>query len=179
MSLLLDISGFEALFQINYRPLCASAYRIVQSKDIAEDIVQDVFIKLWEKRNSLTINASLKAYLFQSVVNQSINYNKKYRNAQIRESLFNAAISVDTDTTTEQMDYKETSVRIDTAIKSLPEACRMVFVLSRYEHLSYKQIAEHLQISVKTVESQMTKALKLLRNRLLWMHLLIFFYFFL
>lgn len=179
MSLLLDISGFEALFQVNYRPLCASAYRIVQNKDIAEDIVQDVFIKLWEKRNSLTISTSLKAYLFQSVINQSINYNKKHRNAQIRESLFIASIGLDTDTTTEQIDYKETSIRIDAAIKSLPQACRMVFVLSRYEHLSYKQIGEQLRISVKTVENQMTKALKLLRDRLLWMYLFIFLNFFL
>ncbi len=81
MPLLLDISGFEALFEVNYQPLCATAYRIVQDKDIAEDIVQDVFYKLWERRDSLRISSTLKAHLFQNTIDHSVNYIKLYKNA--------------------------------------------------------------------------------------------------
>lgn len=178
MSLLLDISGFEALFQVNYRALCATSYRIVQDRDAAEDIVQDIFFKLWEKKDILTINTSLKAYLFQSAINQSINYNKKYKNSLSREGIFNAELGSETDFTSQQMDFKETSIRVDAAIKALPEACRTIFVLSRYEQLSYKEIAKQLEISVKTVENQMTKALKHLRNWLLLLHAFLIFNFF-
>lgn len=178
MSLLLDISGFEALFQVNYRPLCATAYRILQDRDLAEDIVQDIFHKLWENRDSLEINTSLKAYLFKSAINQSINYNKKYRNALSRELNFGLETGSDTNSTADSIDFKETSLRVDAAIKALPEACRAVFILSRYEQLSYKAIAEHLDISVKTVESQMTKALKHLRKWLLLIGIILIFNFF-
>jgi len=177
MSLLLDISGFEALFQVNYRPLCATAYRIVQDRDVAEDIVQDVFFKLWEKKDTLIISTSLKAYLFQSVINQSINYNKKYQNSLSREIHFGIETGGDINTISQDMDYKETSIRVEAAIKALPEACRTVFVLSRYEHYSYKDIARHLDISVKTVENQMTKALKHLRRWILLLFALVFNFF--
>ena len=167
MSLLLDISGFEALFQVNYKALCYSAYRIVQDKDIAEDIVQDVFYKLWEKKDSLVIHTSLKAYLFQSTIHQSINYNRKYQNTLSRELQFGMQTGIDVNSTEQALDFKEASSRVEAAIRALPEGCRTVFLLSRYEHLSYKEIADTLNISVKTVENQMTKALKHLRNWLL------------
>lgn len=175
MSLLLDISGFEALFQVNYKPLCATAYRIVQDRDVAEDIIQDVFLKLWQKKDTLTINSSLKAYLFQTAINQSINYTKKYQNSLSREMHFGMETGGDINTVSQEMDYKETRVRIDAAIKALPAACRTVFVLSRYEHYSYKEIARHLDISVKTVENQMTKALKHLRRWIVLLALILIF----
>lgn len=177
MSLLLDISSFEALFQVNYRPLCATSYRIVQDKDIAEDIIQDIFLKLWEKRETLTINTSLKAYLFQSAINQSINYNKKYQNALSRELHFGLETGSDANTTEETFEFKETSLRVNAALKALPEGCRTVFVLSRYEQLSYKEISNQLGISVKTVEAQMTKALKHLKRWLLMLVTLFFTFF--
>lgn len=176
MSLLLDISGFEALFQVNYQPLCVTAYRIVQDKDVAEDIVQDIFEKLWEKRESLTINSSLKAYLIQSAINQSLNYLKKNKNALSRESFYSSAADENANTTEQAIALKEVSRRADQAIRALPDACRTVFILSRYEQMSYKQIAEKLNISVKTVENQMTKALKHLRRYLLTFVLLIIFF---
>jgi len=168
MSLMLDISGFEALFQVNYRLLCATSYRIVQDKDIAEDIVQDVFFKLWEKREVLIINTSLKAYLFQSTINQSLNYIRKYKNALKRESAYGEDTASHSNFVEQAMALKEIGSRIDTAMNALPEACRTVFVLSRYEQLSYKQIAVKLDISVKTVENHMVKALKHLRKWLLF-----------
>lgn len=174
MSLLFDLSGFEALFQLHYRALCATAYRIVQDKEIAEDIVQDVFHSLWEKRGSLQIDISLKAYLIRSTINRSINYNKKYSNTLSRELHFGMETSIDANTTEQALDFKETSGKVESAIKALPPACRSVFVLSRYEHLSYKEISRELDISVKTVENQMTKALKHLRQWLLLTIMIVF-----
>ena len=174
MSILFDLSGFEALFQLHYRALCATAFRIVQDKEIAEDIVQDVFYKLWVKRESLHINTSLKAYLIQSTINRSINYTKKYNNTLSRELHFGMETSNDANTTEQALDFKETSGKVEAAIKALPPACRSVFVLSRYENLSYKEIARDLDISVKTVENQMSKALKHLRQRLLTTIIILF-----
>jgi len=167
MSLLLDISGFEALFQVNYEPLARTAYRIVKDKDIAEDIVQDVFCRLWEKKDSLNITDSLKSYLFKSTINQSLNYLKKIKNAGVREELFSFETAADVNSTEYTIALKETSGLVETAVGLLPDACRTIFVLSRYENLSYKEIALKLNISVKTVEAQMTKALKHLRKCLL------------
>lgn len=178
MSLMLDISGFEALFQVNYQALCASSYRIVQDKDIAEDIVQDVFYRLWEKRDRLVITSSLKAYLFQSTINQSLNYIKKYKNALKREDLYGSETMDDVNDVEQAMALKEVNQRVEAAVKALPEACRMVFVLSRYDQLSYKEIASKLDISVKTVEGQMSKALKHLRSWLLTGIILLNLFFF-
>jgi RNA polymerase sigma-70 factor (ECF subfamily) len=164
MSLSFDISGFESLFQVNYQPLCAAAYRIVQDKDIAEDIVQDVFIKVWQKRESLDISISVKAYLFKSTINQSLNHIKKVSNMNEREAQYTSEYNDDVNSTEQIIALKETRQRIDAAIKALPQACRTVFILSRYEHLSYKEIASELDISIKTVENQMVKALKYLRK---------------
>jgi len=167
MSLMLDISGFEALFQVNYQSLCASSYRIVQDKDIAEDIVQDVFFKIWEKREVLVIKTTLKAYLFQCTISQSLNYIRKYKNALKRENVYRLEITEDGEALEQLLALNKVKNGIDLAINSLPEICRMVFILSRYEHLSYSQIASKLDVSIKTVESQMTRSLKHLRKWLL------------
>lgn len=173
MSLSFDISGFESLFQVNYQPLCAAAYRIVQDKDIAEDIVQDVFINVWEKREILDISISVKAYLFKSTINQSLNHIKKVSNINQREARYSSEAGEDVNSTEQIIALKETRQRIDAAINALPDGCRTVFILSRYEHLSYKEIASELGISVKTVENQMVKALKHLRKCLILLFLLL------
>jgi RNA polymerase sigma-70 factor, ECF subfamily len=167
MSLLLDITGFEALFQVNYQPLCTTSFRIVQDKDIAEDIVQDIFIKLWERRETLVIETSLKAYLIRSTINQSLNYLKKYRNTLEREFAFGAEIGAESNVTEDTVLFRELSKKAEQAISALPEGCRLVFVLSRHEQLSYREISARLNISVKTVENQMSRALRHLRRYLL------------
>jgi len=167
MSLPLDISSLETLFHSNYRQLCAASWRIIQDKAAAEDIVQDVFCKIWEKKESLIITGSLKSYLFKSTINHSLNYIKKARNSEAREELFSSETEAAVNTTEYTLTLKETSRQVETALNLLPAACRTVFILSRYEHYSYKEIAGELDISIKTVESQMTKALKHLRKQLL------------
>ncbi len=167
MSLLLDISGFEALFQVHYQPLCATAYRIVQDKAIAEGIVQNVFRKVWERRDLLKVAIPLKAYLTQTTINHSIYYTRKYGDSLKGDKQWGPEAEADIKFTAHLMALKEVGSQIDVAVKSLPDVCRMIFILSRYEQLSYNEIAACLNISVKVVENQMAKALEHLRKYLL------------
>lgn len=170
MSLLLDISGFEALFEVNYLPLVKTAYRITQDKDIAEDIVQDVFIQMWNLKDPSEIAVPLKMYLFQRTIQQSLAYIKKIKKVDANEELY----TEDAPTGGElNRALKESNRQIENALNMLPPACRIIFILSRYEHLSYKEISQQLNIPFKTVESQMTTALKHLRKCMLLFSLLI------
>lgn len=158
------ISAYQELFMIHYKALTLTAYRLLNDTNAAEDIVQDVFCKLWEKKEQLQLTTSLKSYLFQMVINQSLNYLKKNKAQHNRETLYSTYLNNEEDTTTNEINFKETGKRIEHAINNLPPACKVVFVLSRYEQFSYKQIASALNISVKAVENHMVKALKSLRN---------------
>ena len=175
MSLLLDISGFEALFQVNYLQLVKTAYRIIQDKDIAEDIVQDVFIKMWQNQDPKTITTSLKAYLFQNTIHQSLNYIKKIRNVNAKEELYSLEL---VNYGESELGIRDTNRQIENALNLLPPACRTIFILSRYEQLSYKEIAHSLDLPFKMVEAQMVKALKHLRNCLLLFTLILISTFF-
>jgi RNA polymerase sigma-70 factor (ECF subfamily) len=156
MSVLLDISSYEAVFEVNYRSFCTASYRIVQDKDIAEEIVKDVFYKLWEKKKTLTIETSLKAYLLKKVIESSVNFQKSICTAGSRVDLVN--------TSEDPIGPKNFSTTFvsDHIIEGLPETCRTVFILNRYEALNYSQIAAHLNISNQKVEQEMLNALKYL-----------------
>lgn len=159
-----SITAYEALFMEHYAALARTAYRLLNDTDAAEDIVQDVFCKVWEKKEELEITTSLKSYLFRMVINYSLNYLKKNKALQSRETAYGEEQDSEADTTSDQLHYKETEKRIEQAINGLPPTCKLVFVLSRYEQLSYKQIAAELDISVKAVENHIMRALKQLRN---------------
>lgn len=160
-----DEGAFEILFHKYYKYLCLYASKIIQDDDSAEEIVQDLFVKLWEKREQLNIETSIKNYLFRSVKNLCLNFiqhNKtKLRYAQkvISEVEHNYS---DDDSFTEM----ELSQKIDEGINSLPEKRREIFKLSRQEGLKYHEIATKLNISIKTVETQMRLAIKMLRDKL-------------
>ena len=149
---------------------------LLNDRNAAQDIVQDVFCTVWEKKDQLQITTSLKSYLFRMVINQSLNSFKKNKAQLSHETLYTCYLNNEEDTTTNEIDFKETEKRIEKTINSLPPACRLVFVPSRYEQFSYKQIATELNISVKAVENQMMKALKSLRNILSWLLFLHLFY---
>ncbi|MBC7922682.1 MAG: RNA polymerase sigma-70 factor [Ferruginibacter sp.] len=156
----------EALFKAHYAALCRTAFRVVGDRDAAEDLVQDVFVKIWNGRQTLHITTSLKAYLHRSAVNASLNYLEKHKR-QVNlepEALSNLAPAVDS--LEEALSLKEVEARVEEAIQALPPACRTIFVLSRYEAMSYQEIADALELSVKTVENQMGKALKTMRHYL-------------
>jgi len=155
---------FEWLFSQWYGPLCRVALRMMRDKDAAEDIVQEVFVKFWHKRESLSPDLDAKAYLYKAVYNASLNYLKIQKRERRPEKLPEAVASGSADG---QMLHDETLRAVETGIEELPPACKDVFLLSRYEELSYKEIAQTLDISVKTVEAHISKALRILRKHLL------------
>lgn len=158
---------FEALFHTYYKQLCRFSYRIVRDKDKAEDVVQTCFVNFWEKRDAISIQSTFKAYLFRSVYNRSINEytrSKKIVNEEISTlNEVSGSASVDPILI---LEGEEIQRKIDDAIAAMPDGCRTIFMLSREDLLTYKEIAEMLQISVKTVENQMGKALKIMREHL-------------
>jgi RNA polymerase sigma-70 factor (ECF subfamily) len=158
-----DRAAFEALFRLHYRPLCAFAVGYLKDMDPAEDLVQDLFFRLWLDREKLSITTSLKAYLYTSVRNRCLNALKvggrvRALNEEVDDRLQEEERSED--------EHMDRIARVQAAIESLPEERRKVFKLSRYEGLKYHEIAERLGISAKTVENQMGKALKTLREDL-------------
>ncbi len=158
-----DREAFEALFRLHYRPLCGFAMGYLKDADRAEDLVQDLFFRLWLDRTKLNITTSVKAYLFASVRNRCLNAVKA--GAKVR------ALNEEADDRLEEVErsedeHAERIARVQAAIEALPTERRKVFKLSRYEGLKYHEIAERLGISVKTVENQMGSALKSLRTEL-------------
>ncbi len=158
-----DRNAFEVLFRSHYRPLCAFAMQYVKDGDKAEDLVQDLFFRLWMDREKTKVTTSLKAYLFQAVRNRCLNAVKVQ--GRVRSLNEEADDGIDEDERTEE-EHAERAARVNAAIELLPEERRKVFKLSRHEGLKYHEIAERLGISVKTVENQMGKALKTLREEL-------------
>ncbi|MEM6842067.1 MAG: RNA polymerase sigma-70 factor [Bacteroidota bacterium] len=158
--------ALQQLFDCYYTDLCRIALRLVHRSEIAEEIVQDVFIYLWEKRENLQITTSLPAYLSRAVRNRCLNHLKskaaQYDWAnEVREYQLPTEISPD-----EDLQASELYQIIEQILPKLPEKCLLVFSLIRYEEYSYREIAEQLNVSVKTVEYYMNKALKLIREHL-------------
>ncbi len=158
--------GVEALFQEYYAWLCRVVYRIIPDGAVAEDLVQDLFLGLWKRRDNLEIRISLKAYLRRSAVNKSLNYIRD-RRLQFEDDSHYENVASKLQGVEAQMAAAEMQQKIDRSIDGLPERCRIVFVLSRFEEMSYQEIADHLDISIKTVENQVSRALKQLRKDLL------------
>jgi RNA polymerase sigma-70 factor (ECF subfamily) len=161
-----DKQAFEKLFKEHYAPLCRYAYTFLKDAQEAEEAVQGVFLAIWERREELSINTSVKSYLYQMVHNRSLNQlkhekvkeaYKQYNHTQINQNPANAShLTI----------QNELASRIEQAIDELPEQCRKVFRMSRVDELKYSEIAEVLGISIKTVENHMSKALKHLREKL-------------
>jgi len=153
--------GIELIFKQYYEMLCQTAVRITKEKNLAEDIVQEVLFELYKKHGQVKIE-SLIGYLKRSVYNRSLNKVKSRRDYVDADEI-SYELSDNSINSQEVLEYGELETEINKIIDSLPEKCRLVFVLNRFEQLSYKEVAERLDISVKTVENQMSKALKILR----------------
>lgn len=158
---------FERLFKEHFKSLYAYAFTILKNEAVAEETVQNVFYKIWEKKVPGTIQTSLKAYLYKAVYHESLNYlkHKKVR-AQYQLHVMHEQKN-HTDQASRKIMMKELEERLRDALNALPQQCRTIFQMSRFDGLKYQEIAEQLGISVKTVENQMGKALKLLRVRLI------------
>ena len=167
-----DDSAFEMLYKLAFPDLCNFAATFLKNKEIAKEIVQETFIKIWEKRDTLTIDTTLKGYLFRSVNNNCINYLKKNRKFlrlsdveqnEILEHYSMASLNVDP-TAIDRLISEEFERKIQDCINELPEQCKKVFLLSRHENLSYSQIAKELDLSENTIKTQIKRALQKLRE---------------
>jgi len=155
---------FRKVFDSCYEDLCRYAFTIVKDFDIAEDIVQSMFMKLWEMRESVDINASIRSYLFRSVYNQSINH---LEHKAVRTRYDKTAVLEPRRNEQQPGVFpEELEENIRKAVDTLPPQCRSIFIMSRYDELKYSEIAEKLGISVNTIQNQVCKALKLLREAL-------------
>jgi len=161
-----DITAFEMLFRTYYQPLCNYAYTFVQDRDEAEEIVQSTFLNVWEKRDNLSIHTGVKPYLYAMVRNASLNVLKHEKIKQQHVTMEMAVAERSVESVTRTVMASELETKIYKAMDKLPEQCRLVFKLSRFEELKYSEIAEQLNISIKTVENQMGKALKIMRDQL-------------
>jgi RNA polymerase sigma-70 factor (ECF subfamily) len=159
-------STFEELFTTHFKRLYAYAYTIVKDEVIAEEMVQNVFVKIWEKKGMLDdIHTSIGAYLYKSVYHESLNHLKhmKVRSAYTTHA---SRQKPDAENSSSRVQLSELQQKLDIALKELPEQCRTIFQMSRFEELKYQEIADKLGLSIKTVENQMGKALRILRLKL-------------
>ena len=161
-----DIRAFETLFKRYYEPLCLYSNKVTSNIDMAEEIVQQLFYTLWKDRADLRIVLSVKSYLYRAVRNQSLQY---VRHLQVREKYHHSIEDIVSDnhldTPQDIMEYKELEQQVETALSSLPKRSRDIFRMNRFEGKKYTQIAQELSLSVKTVEAEMSKTLKVLRKK--------------
>lgn len=157
--------ALEILFREHYADICRAVIRIIPKPEIAEDIAQEVFFELWRKRDSLQVTTSFSAYLRRAARNKSLNYLRDHKVDPEGEDFLPELRERQSDAEKE-LELQDLQACIDRAIDQLPERCRLVFNLSRFEDMSYQEIADQLGISIKTVENQISKALRLLRESL-------------
>ncbi len=160
-----DPQAFRSLYDTYYRYLVVTVYNIMGDSETARDLAQDVLAELWNKRSTLEIRSSLKSYLRRAVVNKTLNYIKA-RRLDFNEPEQSPNPPSESAKALQLLEKEDLQQLINSAIEALPERCRIVFTLCRLEGKSHKEIAEQLQISTKTVENQMTKALLSLRQKL-------------
>lgn len=161
-----DREAFGEVFKTYYERLCNYANSFLNNMDEAEEMVQGTFLTLWEKRENIEIHSSVKSYLYQAVHNQSLNRIKHLKVRQMYSGHVLNTVSETVDSGNEKVIGDELEIKINEAVSALPDQCRRVFQLSRYENLTYEEISMQLKISVKTVENHMGKALRIMRERL-------------
>jgi RNA polymerase sigma-70 factor (ECF subfamily) len=156
---------FEGLFREHFKGLHAYATTVLKDDVAAEDVVQNTFMRLWKMNKEGNFPDAPAAYLYRSVYHESLNIlqHQKVKMAHEQATLHHAA----TGSTATISNLREIEAQLDAALRDLPEQCRTIFQMSRFEELKYKEIAERLGLSVKTIEAQMGKALRILRGRLI------------
>jgi RNA polymerase sigma-70 factor (family 1) len=161
-----SIEKFEELFKRYYAPLVVYACKYVSSIDVAREIVQDFFVRLYEKQHSLSISISVKSYLYRSVFNCCINY----LNQKSLQDKHLKSIDLDKDdenSLENEINTVELQYQIYKVIDELPAKCKQIFKMNRIEGLKNEEIASRLNLSKRTVETQISKALKILRRKLI------------
>ncbi len=167
-----DHKVFEQLFRLYYAPLKSYARFILKNPIVAEELVQEIFIKIYENHSVINIDTSVKAYLYRTVHNQSVNYIKNSRvklrltEEAYREIIYHADLAIQnfSEELLDNLATSELENHLNKVIESLPTQCREIFLLNRQDELSYTQIASKLGISANTVKTQIMRALERLRE---------------
>jgi RNA polymerase sigma-70 factor (ECF subfamily) len=167
----IDKRLLELLFKLYYPRLCAYATTFIKVPDLAEEIVQETFIKLWENRASIKVDVSFKAYIFKSVHNNCINYLKRSNGIKLQSKQMVDDLLYHNDLTLQNFSSdiidnlvsEELESRLKNALNELPAQCRNIFIMNRFDQLTYSEIAKELDISINTVKTQMKRAIKKLR----------------
>ncbi len=158
---------FELIYKKYYSMLYHIVLKMTEDKVVAEDIIHDVFIKIWNKRNDLVIHGSVKSYLIKSCINSTINFlNQLHNKNEITLEEHAVSNENNNDTYQHSLDKQYIKKRMRKEINQLPTMCKTVFILNRFEKMSYKDIASYLDISVKTVDNHLWKAVTHLRKKL-------------
>lgn len=160
-----NIKEFEVLFREFYRPLLLYANKILRKEAEAEEIVQDLFFNIWRNREKLNINVSVSSYLYSAIRNNCLQHIKRQK-IKTRYQDYLRSQPVNIIQPIESLEYQELHQKINTVMDELPNRCQEIFKLSRFQGLKYQEIADQLSISIKTVEANVTKALKHFRKNL-------------
>jgi RNA polymerase sigma-70 factor (ECF subfamily) len=165
-------AAFEFIFKKHFTGLCLFAEHFLKDSEAAEEVVEDFFCHLWETGKFNTINTSLRGFLYKSIYNQCLKYirHKKVEQKYIEDQYYlndkEILEGASTDYPSVNLAIRELEDKITSVINSLPEQCRKIFCLNRYENKTYVEIADSLHISVNTVKTQMARALQKLRKEL-------------
>jgi RNA polymerase sigma-70 factor (ECF subfamily) len=159
-----DKQAFNILFEEYYGRLCEFSYRIIANKQLSEEIVADVFAKIWIKRHQIEITGSIRAYLFQSTKNTTLSYLRKRKKETVNfDDLINFQFK-DESNPEKELIRNENLKSYENILSVIPEKSRAVFIMHRFDRLKYREISSILGISQKTVEKHMGKAIKLMRE---------------
>ena len=160
-----NLKEFERVFKEFYPQLCLYALRFVKTKDLSEEIVQNLFCHIWENRKELNIHTSIKAYLYRSTYHNALQILRKIGSHNKYKEYVKHHFT-ENDYSTNKLEEKEINRIVQQTLSSLPHRCGTIFKMSRFEGLKYQEIAQKLSISIKTVEANMGKALKAFRHNL-------------
>jgi RNA polymerase sigma-70 factor (family 1) len=163
-----DKRRFEVFYKKYYRPLFTVAYRYVGNTEIAEEIVHDVFITIWNKAGQLNIQSSMKSYLFRSIVNSCLNHIKKEKTQSEKQSAYEVALGQELGNGADEANEADEKLLkgLEDALELLPDKCKQVMYLSRFGKLKQQDIADQMEISIKTVKNHLTYGFKKLREHL-------------
>jgi len=159
-----DIRQFETLFRSSYTSLVKYAGTLIKDRDTAEEIVQELFFRIWQEREKLKIESSLNGYLFRAVHNRCLHHIEHMKVVERHATEMANSPEQYTENPADVLHYKELQARIAGILERLPERCGKIFCMNRFEGLKYSEIAEKLSVSVKTVEANIGKALKEFRK---------------
>lgn len=159
-------SAYRQLFELYYQRLVVFAHKYLGDLESARDIVQDLFVDLYESRHSMSIQTSLKSYLYSAVRNRCLNHIKHEQVKQKHRTMGGSEAHVSDPGPEELMDAVELEAKVYEIVSRLPERCRQIYILSRVDGKRNKEIADELKLSIRTVETQITKALRSLKESL-------------